>query len=142
MLFVLASDKKPGGKVGVGGIILILIPILTIIGYGIATPIIEKASYEKALVLKKEIAKNECNIILDHTWKLVQIQLNVSDTYKESFKVVYIKHMNDRYSGSNIDDLRNWIISVNPTCDDTLYKIAINTIEGSRSEYTFASYNH
>ncbi len=118
----------------------------TLIGLGVAGVLIVgliiwaiglSNTYNKKLVTGKAFQKN-CEIVFDNTWKKIQQQASVTNEYKEGFREIYVEMMNARYSdeGAGQQTLMKWIQESNPTFDASLYKTLMNTIEGSRNEFT------
>lgn len=91
-------------------------------------------SYNKKFVMGKAFQQN-CEVVFDNTWKKIQQQANVTNEYKEGFRQIYVEMMNARYSEDN-GTFMKWIQESNPTFDSSLYKTLMNTIEGSRNEFT------
>lgn len=95
-------------------------------------------TYNKKFVTGKAFQQN-CEIVFDNTWKKIQQQAGVADQYKSGFKDIYVSMMDARYGGdsaSGKETLMKWITESNPTFDVSLYKTLMNTIEGSRNEFT------
>lgn len=94
-------------------------------------------SYNTKFVTGQAFQKN-CEVVFDNTWKKIQQQAKVTSEYKESFRQIYTEMMDARYSddGAGQETLMKWIQESNPTFDASLYKTLMNTIEGSRNEFT------
>jgi hypothetical protein len=95
-------------------------------------------TYNKKFVTGKAFQQN-AEVVFDNTWKKIQQQAGVADQYKTGFKEIYVEMMNARYAGdsaSGKETLMKWITESNPTFDIGLYKTLMNTIEGSRNEFT------
>lgn len=95
-------------------------------------------SYNKKFVMGQAFQKNS-EVVFDNTWKKIQQQASVTSEYKESFRNIYVDMMDARYandSASGKETLMKWITESNPTFDVSLYKTLMNTIEGSRNEFT------
>ena len=123
--------KKTGLLIGCGVIVILgIMFILWAIGLS--------NTYNKKFVAGKAI-QNNCEIVFDNTWKKIQQSAGVTDQYKTGFKEIYVDMMNARYandSTSGKETLMKWITESNPTFDISLYKTLMNTIEGSRNEFT------
>ena len=119
----------------------------TLIGLGVAGVIVVAIlfwaiglsnTYNKKFQTGKAFQKN-AEVVFDNTWKKIQQQANVTDEYKKGFKEIYVSMMDARYAGdsaSGKETLMKWITESNPTFDPSLYKTLMNTIEGSRNEFT------
>ena len=119
----------------------------TLIGLGVAAVLIIgiviwaiglSNTYNKKFVTGKAFQQN-AEVVFDNTWKKIQQQAGVADQYKTGFKEIYVEMMNARYAGdsaSGKETLMKWITESNPTFDIGLYKTLMNTIEGSRNEFT------
>ena len=71
----------------------------------------------------------------DNMWKTIAQLTQVSNSYKESFKEIYVGIMDGRY-GKGDGTLMKWITESNPTFDIRLYDKVANAIEGKRAEFT------
>ncbi len=113
------------------GVIGVLVIGLVIWAIGLSN------TYNKKFVTGKAFQQN-CEVVFDNTWKKIQQQANVTNEYKEGFRQIYVEMMNARYSdeGAGQQTLMKWIQESNPTFDASLYKTLMNTIEGSRNEFT------
>ena len=118
---------------------LITIGVIVLLGAWIAFWAIGLSNtYHKKFVTGKAFQQN-CEIVFDITWKKIQQQAGVTDQYKNGFKEIYTAMMDARYasdSASGKETLMKWITESNPTFDVSLYKTLMNTIEGSRNEFT------
>jgi hypothetical protein len=95
---------------------------------------------EKRLYLTGKAVQKDCEVIFDNTWKTIAGQAKVTDKYKEGFKEIYIGMMEGRYKNDGNggkEVLMKWIQESNPTFDASLYSKLMNTIEGTRKEFTF-----
>lgn len=95
-------------------------------------------TYNKKLETGKAFQKNS-EVVFDNTWKKIQQQAGVTSEYKEGFREIYVDIMNARYGNdgeAGKQTLMKWIQESNPTFDVSLYKTLMNTIEGSRNEFT------
>jgi hypothetical protein len=122
---------KTGTLIGIG-LFLVLGISFTIWAIGLSN------TYNKKFVTGKAFQQN-CEIVFDNTWKKISAQANVTDQYKEGFKDIYVGIMNARYandSTSGKQTLMKWIQESNPVFDASLYRTLMNTIEGSRNEFT------
>ena len=117
---------------------LITLGIAGFIGFGIVFWAIGLSNtYNTKLETGKAFQKNS-EVVFDNTWKKIQQQAKVTSEYKESFRQIYTEIMDARYSddGAGQETLMKWIQESNPTFDASLYKTLMNTIEGSRNEFT------
>lgn len=95
---------------------------------------------EKKLYLTGKAAQKQTEVIFDNVWKTIRQQADVTDNYKDDFKEIYIGMMEGRYKNDAVagqQTLMKWITESNPTLDASIYKTLMNTIEGSRKEFTF-----
>lgn len=118
-----------------------------IIGFGIAGIVILAIviwavslsnTYNKKFVQGKAFQQNS-EVVFDNTWKKISQQANVTTEYKEGFKEIYVELMDARYKndkGAGQQTLMKWVTEANPEFDASLYKTLMNTIEGSRNEFT------
>lgn len=122
---------KTGTLIGLGTFVLIVL-------LGVFWAIGLSNTYNKKFVSGKA-AQTNCELVFDNTWKKIQQQAGVADQYKTAFKDIYVNMMNARYandSTSGKETLMKWVTESNPTFDVSLYKTLMNTIEGSRNEFT------
>jgi len=118
-----------------------------IIGFGVVAVIVLAIvfwavglsnTYNKKFVSGKAFQQNS-EIVFDNTWKKIQQQAGVTTEYKEGFKEIYVELMDARYkndAGAGQQTLMKWVTEANPEFDASLYKTLMNTIEGSRNEFT------
>ena len=95
-------------------------------------------TYNKKFETGKAFQTN-CELVFDNTWKKISQQAGVAEQYKTGFRDIYVGMMDARYAGdsaSGKETLMKWITESNPTFDIGLYKTLMNTIEGSRNEFT------
>ena len=95
-------------------------------------------TYNKKFQTGKAAQLNS-QIVFDNTWKKISGQAGVAAEYKSSFKEVYVEIMDARYkndAGAGQQTLMKWITESNPEFDASLFKTVMNTIEGSRNEFT------
>ena len=124
--------KKTGTLIAVGVIVLLIVSF--------AAWAIGLSNTEKKLYLSGKAVQQQTEVIFDNTWKTIRDQAHVTDNYKDAFKEIYIGIMNARYasdSSSGKETLMKWVTESNPTLDASIYKTLMNTIEGSRKEFTF-----
>jgi len=118
---------------------LIILGVVALFLMGIFSWIVGVSNSERKLLLRGKAAQENSQVVFDNTWKTIRDQASVSDKYKEAFKDVYIGMMSARYasdSSSGKQTLMKWITESNPTLDASIYKTLMNTIEGSRNEFT------
>ena len=119
--------------------ILITIGIVVLLGIGVAVWAIGLSnSYNKKFVTGKAAQQNS-EVVFDNTWKKIAQQAKVTDQYKEGFREIYVGLMDARYGNdgeAGQQTLMKWIQESNPTLDASVYKTLMNTIEGSRNEFT------
>lgn len=114
------------------GVIGVLVIGLVIWAIGLSN------TYNKKFVTGKAFQQNS-EIVFDNTWKKIAQQAEVTDEYKEGFREVYVEMMDARYGNDGTagqQTLMKWIQESNPTLDASIYKTLMNTIEGSRNEFT------
>ena len=114
---------------GIAGIIILAIVIWAI---GLSN------TYNKKFVQGKAFQQNS-EVVFDNTWKKIKSQAGVTTEYKNAFKEVYVELMDSRYEndkGAGQQTLMKWVTEANPEFDVSLYKTLMNTIEGSRNEFT------
>ena len=95
-------------------------------------------TYNKKFETGKAFQQNS-EVVFDNTWKKIQLQANVTVEYKEGFRDVFVELMDARYqndAGAGQQTLMKWVTEANPEFDASLYKTLMNTIEGSRNEFT------
>lgn len=95
-------------------------------------------TYNKKFVAGEAAQKNS-EVVFDNTWKKIAGQAGVASEYKSSFKEVYVELMDARYKhdeGAGQETLMKWITESTPQFDSDLFKTVMNTIEGSRNEFT------
>lgn len=131
-LLTIKTKKMKTGKIitfGVIGVILIWFAVWAI---GLS-------NREKVLFLRGKAQQENCQIIFDNTWKTIQTEAQVTDQYKEGFKEIYVGIMDARYGNdgnAGKETLMKWIQESNPTFDPSLFNRLMNTIEGSRENFT------
>jgi hypothetical protein len=118
-----------------------------IIGFGVTAIIVLSIvfwavglsnTYNKKFVQGKAFQQNS-EVVFDNTWKKIAQQANVTTEYKEGFREIYVELMDARYkndAGAGQQTLMKWVTEANPEFDASLYKTLMNTIEGSRNEFT------
>jgi len=122
---------KTGKIIGLG---LFVVVALWIVFWAIGV----SNTYNKKFQTGKAAQLNS-QVVFDNTWKKIQGQAGVAAEYKNSFKEVYVELMDARYShdsGAGQQTLMKWITESNPQFDASLFKTVMNTIEGSRNEFT------
>ncbi len=118
---------------------LITLGVIGVIVIGFVIWAIGLSNSEKKLYLAGKAAQNNSEIVFDNTWKKIAQQAEVTDEYKEGFREVYVEMMDARYGNDGVagqQSLMKWIQESNPTLDASIYKTLMNTIEGSRNEFT------
>ena len=122
---------KIGKIIGLGVVVVI---VLEIVFWAVGL----SNTYNKKFVSGKAFQQNS-EIVFDNTWKKIQQQASVTTEYKEGFKEIYVELMDARYkndAGAGQQTLMKWVTEANPEFDASLYKTMMNTIEGSRNEFT------
>lgn len=118
---------------------LITLGIVLVLGIGIAIWAISLSNtYNKKLETGKAAQLNS-EVVFDNTWKKIAQQAQVTDQYKDGFRDIYVGMMEARYGNdgeAGQETLMKWIQESNPTLDASVYKTLMNTIEGSRNEFT------
>ena len=120
----------------------------TLIGLGVFAVIalsflfwaIGLSNTEKKLFLSGKAVQLQTQVIYDNTWKTIAGQAGVLGKYKDDFKEVYVELMDARYkndAGAGQQTLMKWVTENHIPLDASLYKTLMNTIEGSRKEFTF-----
>lgn len=74
--------------------------------------------------------------VFDNTWKTISQEAQVSNTYKDSFKAVYVDIMNARYASDRSASLMKWVTESNPNFDTKLFEKLMVTIEAQRQTFT------
>lgn len=95
-------------------------------------------TYNKKFQTGKAFQQN-CEVVFDNTWKKIQQQAGVTSEYKDGFRDVFTEIMDARYANdgqAGQQTLMKWIQESTPNFDAGLYKTLMNTIEGSRNEFT------
>ena len=116
------------------GVVVILVAIVAFWWVGVLN------TYNKKFVTGQAVQQSS-QIVFDNTWKKIQQQAGVTSEYKSSFKEIYVELMDARYkndAGAGQETLMKWVQESHPTFDVSLYKTLMNTIEGSRNEFTMA----
>lgn len=122
---------KIGGLLGLG--------VLLILGVMFAFWAIGVSNAEKTLFQTGKAAQHDNEVVFDNTWKKISTEAAVTEKYKDGFKDIYVGMMNGRYGNdgnAGKETLMKWIQESNPTFDTSLYTKLMNTIEGSRDEFT------
>jgi len=120
--------------------ILITLGVILFISAWFAMWAIGLSNTEKKLYLSGKAVQQQTEVIFDNTWKTIRDEAHVTDNYKDAFKEIYVGIMNARYandSAAGKETLMKWVTESNPTLDASIYKTLMNTIEGSRKEFTF-----
>ncbi len=78
--------------------------------------------------------KTDQEASFDKMFKVLQQKAQVADQYKESFKEIYPKLIEGRYSQGD-GTLMKWITESNPTFDVSLYKNLMEAIDVERNSF-------
>lgn len=81
-----------------------------------------------------EAQQDNCKSHYDQVWKIIAQQAEVAAEYKDQFKDVYAKIMNERYSPGG-GTLAKFIKEANPKFSDALLKKVANSIERERKVF-------
>jgi len=118
---------------------LITLGVVLVLGLFVAFWAIGVSNSEKKLYLTGKAAQKQTEVIFDNTWKKIVGVAGVVTEYKESFRQVYVELMDARYkndAGAGQQTLMKWVTENNVALDASLYRTLMNTIEGSRNEFT------
>jgi hypothetical protein len=84
---------------------------------------------------ERTTAQNKkCEAYFDKMWKVLKQKAGVTDQYKETFKEIYPKLIEGRYSQGD-GSLMKWIQESNPSFDVSLYQSLMNSIEIERTGF-------
>lgn len=118
---------------------LITLGVIIVLGIGVAIWAVGLSNtYNKKLETGKAAQQNS-QLVFDNTWKKIAQQAEVTNQYKESFRDIYVGLMEARYGNdgnAGQQTMMKWIQESNPSLDASVYKTIMNTIEGSRNEFT------
>jgi len=120
------------GKLIVFGVLIILVVGIVIWAFSISNA-------EKKLYLAGKAAQQNSEVVFDKTWKTIKSEASVTEQYKDGFRDIYVELMDARYkndAGAGQQTLMKWVQEANPQFDASLYAKLMNTIEGSRNEFT------
>ncbi len=120
--------KENKGRIILLGIISIFALIIIFWAIGVSN------TYNKKLVTG-QAAQQSCEVVYDNTWKKIQQVANVTSEYETTFRTAYVEIMDSRF-GEGEQTLMKWVQESNPTLDSGIYGTLMNTIEGSRNEFT------
>lgn len=118
---------------------LITIGVIALLGVWIAFWAIGVSNAEKKLYLRGKAAQQNSQVVFDNTWKTISGEAGVLGKYKDDFKEVYVELMDARYkndAGAGQQILMKWVTENHIPLDASLYAKLMNTIEGSRAEFT------
>lgn len=113
--------------------------VFVILGIFIAIWAVGVSNAERKLYLKGKAAQQNSQVVFDNTWKTIAGQAGVLGKYKDDFKEVYVELMDARYkndAGAGQQTLMKWVTENHIPLDAGLYTKLMNTIEGSRNEFT------
>lgn len=82
-----------------------------------------------------EAQRGNIENVYDRMWKILQQKAKVSDQYRDTFKEIYPKLIEGRYSQGD-GTLMKWIQESNPQFDVSLYKDLMNSIEVERTVFS------
>lgn len=115
----------------------LFIGVLVVAFFGL-TAVIMNYTYENkyiTLINLYEAQVSDDKIVYDEVWKVVKQQAQVSDSYAENFKKIYVDLMEARnYGGESF----KWIQEQNPAFSQDMYMKLMNTIESQRAKFTSA----
>jgi len=115
------------------GIISIVIVIVLSMIFGIIGWSNGEVNLRQQVIAQQKV--NET--VFDNTWKIISQTAQVTDKYKESFRVVYKEMMEGRYSADkNTNPLFKWISESTPQFSDAIYIRLMNIIEANRATFT------
>lgn len=116
-------------------ILLTIIGLIVIIGGGAFLSSISYTNKEVGLRQQAEAQRGKIEAKFDQTWKIISQQAQITESYKNSFKDIYIGIMEGRYSKGD-GSLMKWVKESNPNFDTRLYEKLMNTIEIQRESFT------
>lgn len=116
-------------------IILVAVAIICFVGVVILITDINYENKEISLREQAEAQRGRIESVYDQMWKIISQQAQVTDSYKDSFKEIFIGIMDGRYSKGD-GTLMKWIKESNPNFDSRLYEKLMNTIEIQRVQFT------
>lgn len=123
-------NKTTAIVLGIGSIIFIvcLFAVFGIVGW----------SNNEVQLRQQVVAQQKVNeTVFDNTWKTISQTAQVTDKYKESFRVVYKDMMEGRYSADkNQNPLFKWINESNPQFGDAVFTRLVTIIEANRATFT------
>lgn len=118
---------------------IITLVLVGLVGLGIAAWAIGVSNTYNKKYKTGKAAQQNSQVVFDNTWKKIAQDAQVTDQYKEGFREVYVEIADARYGNdgeAGQQTLMKWIQESNPTLDASIYKTLMNTIEGSRNEFT------
>lgn len=116
-------------------IILVAVAIICFVGIGLLITDINYENKEISLREQAEAQRGKIESVYDQMWKIISQQAQVTESYKDSFKEIFIGIMDGRYSKGD-GTLMKWIKEANPNFDSRLYEKLMNTIEIQREQFT------
>lgn len=121
--------KKSTGIILAGIGIVLLVIVFWCVGTNVSTD-----NQEVELRTQFEGQNKKCEAYFDKMWKILKQKAGVTDQYKESFKDIYTKLIEGRYSQGD-GTLMKWITESNPNFDASLYKDLMQSIEVERTGF-------
>ena len=120
-------------------IILVAVAIICFVGIGLLITDIIYENKEISLREQAEAQRGKIESVYDQMWKIISQQAQVTESYKDSFKEIFIGIMDGRYSKGD-GTLMKWIKEANPNFDSRLYEKLMNTIEIQREQWAVRSW--
>ena len=114
---------------------LTVVGIVLVLGFSIFGMYVSYNNQAVALVKKGDAQKGNVEAVYDNMWKILSQKAQVTDQYKDTFKEIYPKLIEGRYSKGD-GTLMKWIQESNPNFDISLYKDLMKSIEIERDNFT------
>ncbi len=89
---------------------------------------------EAQMRLQVEAQQDVCKSHFDKMWKILQDQAGVTESYKNSFKDIYVGIMDGRYN-DNPNLLMKWVQESNPQFDIRLFDRLMESIQVERTSF-------
>jgi hypothetical protein len=116
--------------------LLAILSVVVLCGVIIFALAISYRNQEVSLRNQATAQQKANEVIYDKVWKVISQKAQIAEKYKDSFKDIYVKIMQERYEGDKKQaPLFKWIQEQNPNFSVDLYASLGDAVEGNRAEF-------
>lgn len=114
--------------------LVLLLLVLVVVGGCGAVSYVSTTNNAIDLQTQAEAQQKVNESYFGQMWAILKQQAGVTESYKDSFKEIYVPLMEGRYGNGN-GQLMQWVQEANPTFDSSLFERLMVTIEAKRTEF-------